>query len=74
MRPDPWCYRRWGHFALEHTDTRDFAEYLRQRIESNYFAAAILAPEEPAVEFLREAQANDDISVGRPQGDLLHLL
>ena len=52
-----------GHFALEHTDTRDFAEYLRQRIESNYFAAAILAPEEPAVEFLREAQANDDISV-----------
>ncbi len=52
-----------GHFALEHTDTRDFAEYLRQRIESNYFAAAILAPEEPAVAFLREAQADDDISV-----------
>ena len=52
-----------GHFALEHTDTRDFAEYLRQRIESNYFAAAVLAPEEPAVKFLREAQASDDISV-----------
>ncbi len=52
-----------GHFALEHTDTRDFAEYLRQRIESNYFAAAILAPEEPAVAFLRDAQANDDVSV-----------
>ncbi len=52
-----------GHFALEHNDTRDFAEYLRQRIESNYFAAAILAPEGPAVDFLREAQADDDISV-----------
>lgn len=52
-----------GHFALEHTDTRNFAEYLRQRIESNYFAAAILAPERPAVDFLREARANRDISV-----------
>ena len=41
-----------GHFALEHRDTTDFGEYLRQRIESNYFAAAVLAPEEPAVEFL----------------------
>ena len=52
-----------GHFVLEHTDTTDFGEYLRQRIESNYFAAGVLAPEEPAVEFLREAQAQRDISV-----------
>ena len=40
-----------GHFALDHSDTRDFGDYLRQRIESNYFAAAVLAPEGPAVEF-----------------------
>ncbi len=52
-----------GHFALEHTDTRDFSEYLRQRIESNYFAAAVLAPEEQSVEFLREARDQRDISV-----------
>ncbi len=52
-----------GHFALEHTDTTDFGEYLRQRIESNYFAAAVLAPEGPAVEFLRDAQRQRDISV-----------
>ena len=52
-----------GHFALEHRDTTDFEEYLRQRIESNYFAAAVLAPEEPSVEFLREAQSQNDISV-----------
>ena len=52
-----------GHFVLEHVDTTDFGEYLRQRIESNYFAAAVLAPEAPAVEFLREAQAQKDISV-----------
>lgn len=52
-----------GHFVLEHVDTTDFNEYLRQRIESNYFAAAVLAPEAPAVDFLREAQKQKDISV-----------
>lgn len=52
-----------GHFALEHRDTTDFGDYLRQRIESNYFAAAVLAPEQPAVDFLREAKAQNDISV-----------
>ncbi|GJM37192.1 MAG: DNA-binding protein [Acidimicrobiales bacterium] len=52
-----------GHFALEHRDTTDFGEYLRQRIESNYFAAAVLAPEEPSVDFLREAKSQNDISV-----------
>ena len=52
-----------GHFALEHTETADFGDYLRQRIESNYFAAAVLAPEGPAVEFLKEAKEAEDISV-----------
>lgn len=52
-----------GHFVLEHRETSDFGEYLRQRIESNYFAAAVLAPEGPAVEFLLDAKDQDDISV-----------
>jgi len=52
-----------GHFVLQHVDTTDFGEYLRQRIESNYFAAAVLAPEAPAVDFLRDAQRQKDISV-----------
>ena len=52
-----------GHFALEHSDTADFDDYLRQRIESNYFSAAVLAPEEPAVELLSEAKRQSDISV-----------
>lgn len=52
-----------GHFALEHSTTDDFGDYLRQRIESNYFAGAVLAPERPAVELLSEAKANSDISV-----------
>ena len=52
-----------GHFALEHSDTSDFGDYLRQRIESNYFSAAVLAPEAPAVELLNEAKRLNDISV-----------
>ncbi len=52
-----------GHFALDHAHTTNFGDYLRQRIESNYFAAAVLVPEQPAVEFLRDAQRRQDISV-----------
>ena len=52
-----------GHFALEHSDTSDFDDYLRQRVESNYFSAAVLAPEAPAVELLGDAKRQDDISV-----------
>ncbi len=52
-----------GRFALEHSDTSDFGDYLRQRIESNYFSAAVLAPEAPAVELLSEAKRQGDISV-----------
>ncbi len=52
-----------GHFALEHSDTKDFGGYLRQRIESNYFSAAVLAPEAPATELLQAARQQHDLSV-----------
>ncbi|HJM98885.1 MAG TPA: helix-turn-helix domain-containing protein [Acidimicrobiales bacterium] len=52
-----------GHYALDHEVTDDIGEYLRQRIESNYFAAAILAPEKPAITFLQNAYDTHDISV-----------
>lgn len=52
-----------GHFALDHQTTVDFGDYLRQRIESNYFAAAVLIPEDPAVEQLRVAKAQGDVSI-----------
>jgi XRE family transcriptional regulator, fatty acid utilization regulator len=51
-----------GHFALQHNRTENFGDYLHQRIESNYFAAAVLAPEAPAVEFLQDAKGRGDIS------------
>lgn len=52
-----------GHFALGHTDPRSFAELLRQQVEANYFAGAVLAPERPAVELLERARARGDIAV-----------
>jgi len=52
-----------GHFVLKHQDSDDFSEYVRQRVESNYFAAAVLAPEAAAVDFLTSAHEAKDISV-----------
>ncbi|MEC8974578.1 MAG: ImmA/IrrE family metallo-endopeptidase, partial [Actinomycetota bacterium] len=52
-----------GHYALKHEVADDIGKYLRQRVESNYFAGAILAPEKPAVKFLKSAYKSKDISV-----------
>ncbi|MDQ4096799.1 MAG: helix-turn-helix domain-containing protein, partial [Actinomycetota bacterium] len=51
-----------GHFALGHSDPTDFAQVLRQRVEANYFAAAVLAPERPAVDLLTRARRDGDLS------------
>jgi XRE family transcriptional regulator, fatty acid utilization regulator len=52
-----------GHFALEHEDPRDFGDFLRERIEANYFAGAILLPERAVVPFLREAKEQGDVAI-----------
>ncbi len=52
-----------GHFVLGHEDPADFGDFLRQRVEANYFAGAVLAPEEPAVAFLGDAKRRRDLSV-----------
>jgi XRE family transcriptional regulator, fatty acid utilization regulator len=52
-----------GHFVLGHSTPVDFADFLRQRVEANYFAAAVLVPEKAAVTFLRNAKDNKDLSV-----------
>jgi predicted transcriptional regulator/DNA-binding XRE family transcriptional regulator len=52
-----------GHFLLGHDTPKDFADFLRQRVESNYFAAAMLMPESAAVPFLKTARDNRDLSV-----------
>ena len=52
-----------GHFALEHTDPRNFGDFLRQRVEANYFAGAVLMPEVAAAPFLKEAWTHRDLAV-----------
>ena len=52
-----------GHFLLGHGTPRDFADFLRQRVEANYFAAAMLIPERAAVPFLRAAKDRRDLAV-----------
>jgi XRE family transcriptional regulator, fatty acid utilization regulator len=52
-----------GHFVLGHATPADFADFLRQRVEANYFAAAVLVPEQAAVTFLRQAKGDRNLSV-----------
>jgi hypothetical protein len=52
-----------GHFVLGHSVPADFGEFLRQRVEANYFAAAVLVPEHAAAKFLHEAKDARDLSV-----------
>jgi len=52
-----------GHFLLGHEAPRDFADFLRQRVESNYFAAAVLMPERAVVRFLADAKEARDLAV-----------
>jgi len=52
-----------GHFVLGHSAPLDFADFLRQRVAANYFAAAVLVPEKQATAFLREAAETRNLSV-----------
>ena len=52
-----------GHFVLGHTAPQDFAEFLQQRVEANYFAAAVLVPQNTAAAFLRKAKQDRSLSV-----------
>lgn len=44
-------------------EPKDYADFLRQRVESNYLAAALLVPEQSAVEFLTRAKEHRELSV-----------
>lgn len=52
-----------GHFALDHPEPKDFAAFLRQRVEANYFAGAALMPEVSLAPFLHRAKADRDLAV-----------
>lgn len=48
---------------LGHAEPRSYAEFLRQRVETNYLTGALLVPEEHVVPFLQDAKARRAISI-----------
>ena len=52
-----------GHLVLGHKVPGDYAEFLEQRVEVNYFAASCLIPERSAVAMLQRAKAAKDIAI-----------
>ncbi len=52
-----------GHVVLGHSVPSDYSEFLRQRVEINYFAASLLIPERGALELLQRAKAAKDIAI-----------
>lgn len=52
-----------AHRLLGHEEPHSYADFLRQRLEINYFAAAALMPLTQSVEFLRQAKADRNIAV-----------
>ncbi len=52
-----------GHFVLGHGAPASYTEFLHQRMEANYFAAAVLAPERTLTPYLSEAKTARSLSV-----------
>lgn len=52
-----------AHRLLGHTPPTDYAHFLRQRLEINYYAACCLIPETKAVAFLSEAKKERNLAV-----------
>ena len=52
-----------GHRVLGHEHPATYADFLQQRLEINYFAAAVLMPQRQSVEFLKQAKADRNIAV-----------
>ncbi|WP_369826246.1 helix-turn-helix domain-containing protein [Cellulomonas sp. PSBB021] len=52
-----------GSHVLGHTEPRDYRDFLRQRVEANYLAAALMLPEDGAVRFLAAAKDERRLSV-----------
>ncbi|MGB4138153.1 MAG: helix-turn-helix domain-containing protein, partial [Microbacterium sp.] len=48
---------------LGHAEPRSYAEFLRQRVETNYLTGALLMPEEHLVPVLQDAKARRAISI-----------
>jgi transcriptional regulator with XRE-family HTH domain/predicted transcriptional regulator len=52
-----------AHRILGHSEPRSYADFLQQRLEINYFAAACLMPLRQSLDFLQTAKAQRNIAV-----------
>lgn len=52
-----------GHHVLGHTEPQDYSDFLRQRVYTNYFAAALLMPQRTAVNFLAAAKERKELAI-----------
>lgn len=52
-----------AHRLLGHTPPTDYADFLQQRLEINYYAACCLMPESHAVAFLTQARKDRNLAV-----------
>ncbi|GAA3740590.1 hypothetical protein GCM10022239_15360 [Leifsonia bigeumensis] len=52
-----------AHRLLGHHEPASYAEFLRQRLEINYFAAACLMPLRQSVDFLKGAKAGKNLAI-----------
>jgi len=52
-----------AHKILQHEAPATYADFLRQRLEINYFSSAVLMPRQQGTEFLQRAKAERNIAV-----------
>jgi len=52
-----------GHYVLGHQTPSNYGDFLMQRVATNYFAAALMLPEQATVAFLQEAKQAKEIAV-----------
>ena len=52
-----------AHRLLEHSEPQSYSDFLQQRLEINYFAAACLMPRRQSIEFLQTAKSERNIAV-----------
>ncbi|GAA1590404.1 hypothetical protein ACIFOC_02290 [Leucobacter aridicollis] len=55
--------RALGSLVCGHEEPRNYGDFLKQRVEVNYLAGAVLLPEAAAVESLRDAKKRREISM-----------
>lgn len=52
-----------GAYVLNQSEPEDYSDFLRQRVYTNYFAAALMMPQKQTVRFLKAAKERRDLAI-----------